>query len=94
MFGSRLEEVMSTGFLPPHNRLAVAMSSYFGSVRCVVMMDREAMPDHEQLTEDLAWGFAKLLEEAGGDASTVTRDGGAIGLGACEPAAAQVLASR
>ena len=80
MFGSQLEEVLSAGFLPPHNLFAIAMSSYNESVRCFLMADREAIHDHDQLNDDLARGFAALLDECDCDGTTVTQGAEALGL--------------
>ncbi len=80
MFGCQLEEVLSAGFLPPHNRLAIAMSSYNGAARCHVMSDRDAIPDHQQLVDDFAEGFAELLAECGADPQSVVQGAQALGL--------------
>jgi WS/DGAT/MGAT family acyltransferase len=64
LLGKQLQEMIPIAFLAPKQTLAVAIFSYNGSVKIGMIGDFDAMPDLEQLGDEIEASVAELLAAA------------------------------
>ena len=64
LLGRELEEMVPVAFLAPNQALAVAVFSYNGKVKIGLIGDYDAMPDLDELAEEVEASIAELLEAA------------------------------
>jgi diacylglycerol O-acyltransferase / wax synthase len=65
VLGRELLDLFPVAFLPENQALAVAIMSYNGSIDFGLLGDYDAMPDIEELGEDLDESLAELVAAAG-----------------------------
>jgi diacylglycerol O-acyltransferase / wax synthase len=66
VLGRELLDLFPVAFLPENQAVAVAIMSYNGSIDFGLLGDYDAMPDLEELGEDLRESLAELVEAAAG----------------------------
>ncbi len=65
VLGRELQDLFPVAFLPENQALAVAIMSYNGSIDFGLLGDYDAMPDIEDVGEDLRESLAELVAAAG-----------------------------
>src|SRR3954453_17806429 len=65
VLGRELQDLFPVAFLPENQALAVAIMSYNGSIDFGLLGDYDAMPDLEELGDDLRESLAELVAAAG-----------------------------
>ena len=66
VLGRELLDLFPVAFLPENQAVAVAIMSYNGSIDFGLLGDYDALPDLEDLGEDLRHSLAELVEAAAG----------------------------
>jgi hypothetical protein len=66
VLGRQLEDLFPVAFLPENQSLAVAVMSYNGKMDFGLLGDYDALPDLEELGDDLKASLEELVVAAGG----------------------------
>ncbi|MBA2546179.1 MAG: DUF1298 domain-containing protein, partial [Solirubrobacterales bacterium] len=64
LLGRELDEMVPVAFLAPNQALAVAVFSYNGKVKVGLIGDYDAMPDLDELAQEVEDAIAELVAAA------------------------------